>query len=164
MLTPRNKFQWKLNLNQCWLRSIMHICGIRGRWVNSKSCWRCNCNLACVILGIFRIYFLNISCETFLWFMSHKSIDDQSTVVQVMACCLMAPSHYLNQCWPCVIIILYDIISGQWVKSGFMMFCKLVSGLSWPDILWGVIWCVVVNVKYVCARKHVRFLCFVDDC
>ena len=22
-----------------------------------------------------------------------------STVVQVMACCLMAPSHYLNQCW-----------------------------------------------------------------
>ena len=22
-----------------------------------------------------------------------------STLVQVMACCLMAPSHYLNQCW-----------------------------------------------------------------
>ena len=26
----------------------------------------------------------------------HKS---RSTLVQVMACCLMAPSHYLNQCW-----------------------------------------------------------------
>ena len=22
-----------------------------------------------------------------------------STLIQVMACCLMAPSHYLNQCW-----------------------------------------------------------------
>ena len=26
----------------------------------------------------------------------HKS---ESTLAQVMACCLMAPSHYLNQCW-----------------------------------------------------------------
>ena len=23
----------------------------------------------------------------------------ESTLAQVMACCLMAPSHYLNQCW-----------------------------------------------------------------
>ena len=26
--------------------------------------------------------------------------DDKSTVVQVMAWCHQAPSHYLNQCWP----------------------------------------------------------------
>ena len=26
----------------------------------------------------------------------HRS---RSTLVQVMACCLMAPTHYLNQCW-----------------------------------------------------------------
>ena len=25
-----------------------------------------------------------------------------STLAQVMACCLTAPSHYLNQCWPIV--------------------------------------------------------------
>ena len=31
--------------------------------------------------------------DTILW---HRS---GSTWVQVMACCLMAPSHYLNQCW-----------------------------------------------------------------
>ena len=24
---------------------------------------------------------------------------DLSTLAQIMACCLMAPSHYLNQCW-----------------------------------------------------------------
>ena len=26
--------------------------------------------------------------------------DDKSTLVQVMAWCLAAPSHYLSQCWP----------------------------------------------------------------
>ena len=29
----------------------------------------------------------------------HKS---RSTLAQLMACCLMAPSHYLNQCWPII--------------------------------------------------------------
>ena len=33
----------------------------------------------------------------------HRS---RSTSAQVMACCLMTPSHYLNQCWP----------GAQWVK------------------------------------------------
>ena len=26
--------------------------------------------------------------------------DDKSTPIQVIACCLTAPGHYLNQCWP----------------------------------------------------------------
>ena len=26
--------------------------------------------------------------------------DDKSALVHVMACCLMATSHYMNQCWP----------------------------------------------------------------
>ena len=30
-----------------------------------------------------------------------------STLAQLMACCLMAPSHYLNQCW----LIIHE---GQW--------------------------------------------------
>ena len=46
-----------------------------------------------------------------------------STLVQVMACCLMAPSHYLNQCWLIISKVLWhsseDIIirspRGQWV-------------------------------------------------
>ena len=43
-----------------------------------------------------------VSCECFnsLWpsdtIWQHKS---GSTLAQVMACCLTAPSHYLNQCW-----------------------------------------------------------------
>ena len=30
---------------------------------------------------------------------SCKRQGSRSTLAQVMACCLMAPSHYLNQCW-----------------------------------------------------------------
>ena len=29
-----------------------------------------------------------------------------STLAQVMACCLTAPSHYLNQCWPMISEVL----------------------------------------------------------
>ena len=40
--------------------------------------------------------------------------DDKSTLVQVMAWCHQAPSHYLNQCWP-TSMIPYDITRLQWV-------------------------------------------------
>ena len=41
-----------------------------------------------------------ISCEIAMIWMSLDLIDDQSTLVQVMAWCRQAPSHYLIQCWP----------------------------------------------------------------
>ena len=45
--------------------------------------------------GITRAPWVNSLCprDTIWW---HKS---GSTLAQIMACCLMAPSHYLNQCW-----------------------------------------------------------------
>ena len=41
-----------------------------------------------------------ISCEIALIRMSLDLTDDRSTLVQVMAWCRQATSHYLNQCWP----------------------------------------------------------------
>ena len=41
-----------------------------------------------------------ISCEIALRWMSLYLIDDTSTLVQVMAWCRQATSHYRNQCWP----------------------------------------------------------------
>ena len=41
-----------------------------------------------------------ISCEIDLIWMSQDFTDDQSTLVQVMAWCRQATSHYLSQCWP----------------------------------------------------------------
>ena len=40
----------------------------------------------------------------------------KSTLVQVMAWCRQAPSHYLNQCWSCS-VPLYSITSIQWVNN-----------------------------------------------
>ena len=41
--------------------------------------------------------------------------DDKSTLVQVMAWCRQATSHYLNQCWPWS-PTSYGITRPQWVK------------------------------------------------
>ena len=41
-----------------------------------------------------------ISHETALVWMVINFTDDKSTLVQVMAWCRQAPSHYLSQCWP----------------------------------------------------------------
>ena len=45
-----------------------------------------------------------------------------STLAQVMACCLMAPSHYLNQCWLVISKVQKhsyekNFTTGQWINS-----------------------------------------------
>ena len=59
----------------------------------------------------------NSSANGFVPVLISQTADDQkswSTRVQVMACCLMAPSHYLNQCWP---------INHQWGALAFIWEC-----------------------------------------
>ena len=41
-----------------------------------------------------------ISCKIALRWLSLELTDDKSTLVQVMAWCRQATSHYLSQCWP----------------------------------------------------------------
>ena len=63
-------------------------------------------------------------CESLTWVdeivprhMPQDLIDDYSTLVQVMAWCLTAPSHYLNQCWPSSMSsYAYGVTRPQWVK------------------------------------------------
>ena len=40
-----------------------------------------------------------------------------STLLQVMACCLMAPSHYLNQCWLLINEVLWYASVGNFTIS-----------------------------------------------
>ena len=56
-----------------------------------------------------------ISCEIALIWMSLDFTDDQSTLVQVMAWCRQATSHYLSQCWPRS-LSPYGITRPQWVN------------------------------------------------
>ena len=56
-----------------------------------------------------------ISCKIALIWMSLDFTDDQSTLVQVMAWCRQATSHYLSQCWPRY-MSPYGVTRPQWVK------------------------------------------------
>ena len=57
-----------------------------------------------------------ISCEIALRWLSLDLTDDKSTLVQVMAWCCQATSHYLNLCWPRS-MSPYGVARPQWVKS-----------------------------------------------
>ena len=57
-----------------------------------------------------------IPCKSALRWMSLALIDDKSTLVQVMAWCRQATSHYLNQCWPRY-LSSYGVTRPQWVNS-----------------------------------------------
>ena len=62
-----------------------------------------------------------ISCEIALLWMSLDFIDDQSTLVQVMAWCRQATNHYLSQCWPRS-LSSYGVTRPQWVD---LHICKV---------------------------------------
>ena len=59
-----------------------------------------------------------IPCEIALIWMSLNFTDDQLTLVQVMAWCRQATSHYLSQCWPRS-LSPYGVTRPQWVKFIF---------------------------------------------
>ena len=58
----------------------------------------------------------DIPCEIALIWMSLDFTDDKSTLVQVMAWCRQATSHYLSQCWPRS-LSPHGVTRPQWVNS-----------------------------------------------
>ena len=113
-----------------WLRCLVNPfrtgfpLGIKAIWqemhqsssINSLSPGRSECDSKDVIfdlvllIGIFRSSHFNA-----LWWMPHDLTDDLSTLVQVMAWCRQATSHYLSQCWLSS-LSPYGIARPQWVK------------------------------------------------
>ena len=63
--------------------------------------------------------------------MPRDLIDDKSTLVQVMAWCRQATSHYLNQCWP-KYPMPYGVTRPQWVnfKTNNMKMLSTLWALS----------------------------------
>ena len=70
-----------------------------------------------------------ISCKIALRWMSLDLTDDKSTLVQVMAWCHQATSHYLGQCWP-RFMSPYGVTRPQWVKCW-----RGLSNFTTPDWL-----------------------------
>ena len=58
----------------------------------------------------------DITYEIVLRWISLDLSDDKSTLVQEMAWCCQATSHYLSQCWPRS-LLPYGVIKPQWVNS-----------------------------------------------
>ena len=61
------------------------------------------------------INIFSIICEIAIRWMPQHLTDHHSTLVQVMAWCRQATSHYLSQCWPRS-MSPYGVIRPQWVK------------------------------------------------
>ena len=87
------------------------------QYLNSLAPGRSWCDFKNVIfnfallIGIFKSSYDNV-----LRWMPQDLTDDKSTLVQVMAWCSQATSHYLNQCWPRS-PTPYGVIRPQWVKA-----------------------------------------------
>ena len=117
-----------------WLRYTWNI-KIRGSW--NRICYRlchmydmvnANKNLIHWGLGDFKNKFRkvifplvlvidgwSISCKIVLKWMPMDLTDGKSTLVQVMAWCRQATSHYPSQCWPRS-LSPYDVTRPQWVN------------------------------------------------
>ena len=104
-------FWWCLMVTQIWINSLAP-----GRFkVNFR---RVTFKLILVVKG------WGISCETVLIWVSLDHTYEKSTLVQVMAWCRQATSHYLSQCWPRS-LSPYGITRPQWVDTGSG------SGIAW---------------------------------
>ena len=76
-----------------------------------------------------------ISCKIALRWMPLDLTDDKSTLVQVMAWCLTAPSHYLNQCWPRS-LPPYVITRPQGVNSSYSKYRIFWKKCFNPNLCW----------------------------
>ena len=77
-----------------------------------------------------------ISCEIVLIWMSLDFTDDQSTLVQVMAWCRQAASHYLSQCWPRS-LSPYGVTRPQWVNISILYMSFRIADLRLQSHLSG---------------------------
>ena len=92
-----SNWQWALiyllKKNWCWIGNKPFF--------NSLAPGRCGCYLKLVIFKLVsRINIMSISCKIVLRWTPLDLTDDKSTLVQVIAWCRQATSHYLSQCWP----------------------------------------------------------------
>ena len=84
---------------------------------NSFVPGRFDCSLKLVNFKfISMINILSIFCEIAIRSMPQYLTDHESTLVQVMAWCRQATSHYLSQCWPRS-MSPHGVTRPQWVKS-----------------------------------------------
>ena len=90
------------------------------RWVNSLAPGRPRCHFKTAIFNLILLIgiFTSSKYNALRW-MPRDLTDDKSTLVQVMAWCRQATSHYLSQCWPSS-MSPYGITRPQWVNPWYI--------------------------------------------
>ena len=87
------------------------------QYINSLAPERPGCHFKTAIFNlVLLIGFLRSSNDNALRWKPWDLTDDKSTLVQVMAWCRQAASHYLSQCWPSS-MLPYGFTKPQWVNS-----------------------------------------------
>ena len=100
--------------------------------INSLAPGKPGCHLKNAIFNlVLSIGIFTSSNDNPLRWMPWDFIDDKSTLVQVMAWCRQATSHYLSQCWPSS-MSPYGVTRPQFNDA--VMRCKCIDK-TWPDSL-----------------------------
>ena len=115
---------------------------------------------------------LGVQWEIALWWMPQKLAKEKSTLLQVMACCLTAPSHYLNHCeprslWPyCITSPQYPRWEERSVPNGWgPPDLSCLPLVLWPQhgvyVAWYLmpIWC-----QDICNHHDGRLICAYQSC
>ena len=58
-----------------------------------------------------------------------------STLVQVMACCLMASSHYLNQCWLIICEVFWYLLEDSFTGNAQHIYLIFNMSLKIPNVM-----------------------------
>ena len=100
-----------------------------------------------------------VSCKIVLKWMPTDLTDGKSTLVQIMAWCRQATSHYLSQCWP-ISVSPYGVIRPQWVNTDLITLSwmlsngntinlnQLLMSNNWPDDNHKFTWPIVSDLGF----------------
>ena len=105
-------------LSEAMIVSLLtHICVTRPQWVKELDQHYRSC---CLIYDETNVddwtKIHSLWLNDTIW--QHSS---WSTLVQVMACCLMVPSHYLNQCWLIFSKVQWHSVEGNLTKDSSLI-------------------------------------------
>ena len=139
--TPRSKLHWNCNRNSCiFIKKKMHLKMSSAKrqpfylGLSALRAYVSNKGVCIMIVSILTMqmllivtqhhYIVLVLCRHLPQCLTHcglmmpyGDIDTWSVLAQVMACCLTAPSHYLNQCWQLSSEVLWNSPKGKFTVS-----------------------------------------------
>ena len=84
-----------------------------------------------------------------------------STLAQVMACCLTAPSHYLNQCRLIISKVHWHISKGNFIKDMSAIIIKISMNISSISCTCGG-WCLYIEKAQI--LRSADFYSVIEAC